>query len=128
MFSANPAEPPRPLVKTASGGEVSRVLLALKSAEHAKSSSGTSLIVFDEVDAGIGGQAAYEVGKKLKRLAHDRQLIVITHLHQIARQADHHYVVEKALSNDRNVIGVHRLDTKGVQAELDRMVALPSTD
>ena len=126
MFSANPAEPARPLVKTASGGEVSRVLLALKSAEQAKSSSGPALLVFDEVDAGIGGQTANEVGKKLKKLARNRQLIVITHLHQIARQADHHYVVEKALLDDRNVISVHLLDGKHVQAELDRMVALPT--
>ncbi|MDH4035457.1 MAG: DNA repair protein RecN, partial [candidate division Zixibacteria bacterium] len=100
MFSANPAEPPRPLVKTASGGEVSRVLLALKSAEQTKSRVGPSLLVFDEVDSGIGGQVANEVGKKLKKLARGRQLIVITHLHQIARQADHHYVVEKTLSDD----------------------------
>ena len=128
MFSANPAEPPRPLVKTASGGEVSRVLLALKSAEQNKHESGVSLMVFDEVDSGIGGQTANEVGKKLKKLSTDRQLIVITHLHQIARQADHHYVVEKALSDDRNVITVQQLDGDGVQAELDRMVALPSEE
>ncbi|MDH4032761.1 MAG: DNA repair protein RecN, partial [candidate division Zixibacteria bacterium] len=69
-----------------------------------------------------------EVGKKLKKLARGRQLIVITHLHQIARQADHHYVVEKTLSDDRNVIGVKRLDERGVEAELERMVALPSVE
>ncbi len=128
MFSANPAEPVRPLVKTASGGEVSRVLLALKAAGQSRDDSGASLIVFDEVDAGIGGRTADEVGRKLKLLARNRQLIVVTHLHQIARRADCHFVVEKSLSDDRNVIEVRALDEQDRIAELDRMVALPSDD
>jgi len=124
-FAANPGEPLRPLVKTASGGEISRVLLALKSADQHKPATDGAFMVFDEVDSGIGGRTAVEVGRKLKTLARHRQLIVITHLHQIARQAEHHYVVEKSLSGKRNVIAVRRLDTDGVQAELERMVALP---
>ncbi|RME21469.1 MAG: DNA repair protein RecN, partial [Candidatus Zixiibacteriota bacterium] len=85
-----------------------------------------TLMVFDEVDAGIGGTTATEVGRKLKRLSEDSQVFVITHLHQIARQADHHYVVRKL--NDkagRTVITVDKLDALNVQRELDRMVALP---
>ncbi len=124
-FAANLGEPLRPLVKTASGGEISRVLLALKSAERNEKSESRPLMVFDEVDAGIGGQTANEVGRKLRKLAGDGQLIVVTHLHQIARQADHHYVVEKSSADDRNVITVRQLDPDGVSTELERMVAMP---
>jgi len=127
-FAANPGEPLRPLVKTASGGEISRVLLALKSAQQLQAGSDGAFIVFDEVDAGIGGKTATEVGRKLKKLAHDRQLIVVTHLHQIARQADHHFVVEKSRSDKRNVVTVRRLDKDSVAKELKRMVALPADE
>lgn len=126
LFSANPGEPLRSLVKTASGGEISRVLLALKSAEKRYSRLRHSLLVFDEVDAGIGGRTATEVGKKLKKLSEDCQIIVITHLHQIARQADHHYVAEKSTDRrNRTTISVRKLDKSAIPHELDRMVALP---
>ncbi|MEW6412335.1 MAG: DNA repair protein RecN [Candidatus Zixiibacteriota bacterium] len=126
LFSANPGEPLKSLVKTASGGEISRVLLALKSAEKKNNKLTHSLLVFDEVDSGIGGQTAIEVGKKLKRLSSDNQLIVVTHLHQIAREADHHYVAEKVTGMSRRaVIKVQRLDPEGIEKELARMVALP---
>jgi DNA repair protein RecN (Recombination protein N) len=126
MFSANPGEPLKSLVKTASGGEISRVLLALKSAEMKSSHLRHALLVFDEVDAGIGGQTANEVGKKLKRLAVDCQIIVITHLHQIARLADHHFVAEKKPNTDaRTTINVSRLKGDAIVGELDRMIALP---
>ena len=95
LFSANPGEPLKSLVKTASGGEISRVLLAMKSAEAEQNNLKKPLLVFDEVDSGIGGQTAMEVGKKLKQLSKNCQLIVITHLHQIARLADNHFVAEK---------------------------------
>jgi len=126
LFSANPGEPLKPLVKTASGGEVSRVLLALKAAEKKNAKLLHSLLVFDEVDAGIGGQTATEVGRKLKSLAGDCQLLVITHLHQIARFADHHFVARKTPQRDaRMTISVSSLESDTIQAELDRMVALP---
>ncbi len=125
LFSANPGAPLRSLVKTASGGEISRVLLALKSAERRYSQLSHSLLVFDEVDAGIGGQTATEVGKKLKKLSEDCQVIVITHLHQIARLADHHYVAEKSTDRRRTTISVRMLDKNDIPQELDRMVALP---
>ncbi|HKK20984.1 MAG TPA: DNA repair protein RecN, partial [candidate division Zixibacteria bacterium] len=126
LFSANRGEPLKSLVKTASGGEISRVLLALKSAEKKNNKLQHSLLVFDEVDSGIGGQTAIEVGKKLKKLSADSQLLVITHLHQIAREADHHFVAEKdAGKGRRTTITVRSLTDEGKDRELARMVALP---
>ncbi len=125
LFSANPGEPMKSLVKTASGGEMSRVLLALKAAEKKNASLRHSLLVFDEVDAGIGGLTAHEVGKKLKRLAETSQVLVVTHLHQIARLADRHYLVTKSRLKGRAAIEVAKLDGAAVKQELDRMVALP---
>jgi len=126
LFSANPGEPLKSLVKTASGGEISRVLLALKSAEMANGSMKPSLLVFDEVDAGIGGRTAVELAEKLKKLSKTSQLIVVTHLHQIARIADHHFVALKRTDRmKRTVIDVRKLSSSDIQGELDRMVALP---
>jgi len=128
LFSANPGAPLKSLVKTASGGEISRVLLALKSAERRHNQLSHSLLVFDEVDSGIGGRTATEVGKKLKKLSDDCQIIVITHLHQIARAADHHYVAEKSTDrHNRTAISVRKLDKRDIPQELDRMVALPAS-
>lgn len=125
-FSANPGEPLKSLVKTASGGEISRVLLALKAAEKKNHKMLNSLMVFDEVDAGIGGQTAVEMGQKLSKLAEDCQVLVITHLHQIARFADHHFLAEKNVGEgNRTTIGVTLLDPDEVRHELDRMIALP---
>ncbi|MBI5267408.1 MAG: DNA repair protein RecN [candidate division Zixibacteria bacterium] len=126
LFSANPGEPLKSLVKTASGGEISRVLLALKAAARKNAKSLHSLLVFDEVDAGIGGQTAVAVGEKIKRLAEGSQMIVVTHLHQIARLATHHYAAEKVKKpGGRLVISVSKLDYDGVTRELSRMMALP---
>jgi DNA repair protein RecN (Recombination protein N) len=126
LFSANPGEPLKSLVKTASGGEISRLLLALKAAEKKNNELSHSLLVFDEVDAGIGGHTAIEVGQKIKALAGTSQVIVITHLHQIARLADHHYLAEKTGGRGKRVtIKVTKLDGVTLKAELDRMVALP---
>lgn len=126
LFSANPGEPIKSLVKTASGGEISRVFLAIKAAEKKNNNLTQSLLVFDEVDAGIGGRTASEVGRKLKKLSETAQVLVITHLHQIARLADHHFLAEKvSTEGGRVVIDVTLLDRDGINAELNRMVALP---
>ena len=125
MFSANPGEPLKSLVKTASGGEISRVLLALKAAEKKNKKLLHPLLVFDEVDAGIGGQTANEVAAKLKKISTDTQLIVITHLHQIARLADNHFVAEKKTRKSRSVITVRALGQVDIKRELARMLALP---
>ena len=125
LFSANPGEPIKPLVKCASGGEISRILLALKSASKTRSNATHSLIVFDEVDTGIGGRTAIEVGKKLKKLSQSGQVLVVTHLHQIARIADHHFVADKISSFGRATISVRKLEHDDKEAELKRMVSLP---
>lgn len=126
VFSANPGEPLKSLVKTASGGEISRVLLALKGAAKRNAAHLRSLLVFDEVDAGIGGQTAVAVGQKIKKLADDSQVIVVTHLHQIARLADHHFAADKVKRpGGRMVITVEKLDYDGITRELARMMALP---
>ncbi|MFH1372289.1 MAG: DNA repair protein RecN [bacterium] len=126
LFSANPGAPLKSLVKTASGGEISRVLLALKSAERQHQRLSQSLLVFDEVDAGIGGKTATRVARKLKKLSRDCQVLVITHLHQIARLADNHYVAEKTTTRgDETTISVRQLGQDEVPQELERMIALP---
>jgi len=126
LFSANKGEPLKSLVKTASGGEISRVLLALKAAEKRNADLQQTLLVFDEVDAGIGGRTAVEVGKKLKKLSESCQVLVVTHLHQIARLADHHFVAEKTRGRSgRATIQVRSLDRSAIKSELARMVALP---
>ncbi|MFQ5498551.1 MAG: DNA repair protein RecN [Candidatus Zixiibacteriota bacterium] len=126
LFTANPGEPLRPLARAASGGEISRVLLALKGAEMESSRATGMLLVFDEVDAGIGGQTASAVAESLKQLSHKNQVLVITHLHQIARLADHHYVVDKDPAPDGRVrIKVRKLPADQIPDEIDRMIALP---
>lgn len=126
IFSANPGEPLKSLVKTASGGEISRVLLALKAAAKKNRTHLHSLLVFDEVDAGIGGQTAVAVGEKIKKLADESQVIVVTHLHQIARLADHHYAADKVKKpGGRMIITVEKLEYDGITRELGRMMALP---
>ncbi len=125
LFSANRGEPLKSMAKTASGGEISRLLLALKSAELKRGQTDDILLVFDEVDAGIGGRTAVEVANKLKKLSESAQVLVITHLHQIARLADNHLFVEKKTVDGRTQIGVRQLSPTEILAELDRMIALP---
>ena len=99
LVSPNVGEEPRPLEKVASGGEISRIALALKTcvaaAPRASDRRTARTLVFDEVDAGIGGRAAEVVGRRLKQLAASSQVLCVTHLPQIAGFADHHYFVEK---------------------------------
>ncbi|MBU8934431.1 MAG: DNA repair protein RecN [candidate division Zixibacteria bacterium] len=137
LFSANPGEPMRSLVKTASGGEMSRVLLALKLIERGRAGLKENLLVFDEVDVGIGGRTAIEVGRKLKTLSESCQVVVITHLHQIARLADHHFLATKIgestsdiseKSGIRTTITIRKLDAVNIDSELARMVALPEEE
>jgi DNA repair protein RecN (Recombination protein N) len=129
LFSANPGEPAKSLARTASGGEISRVLLSLKAAEKKNNNLLHSLMVFDEVDAGIGGRTGTKLAEKLHRLAEGSQVLVITHLHQIARVANHHFLAEKTGGGKakRVTINVTRLDAAGIVRELERMVALPET-
>jgi DNA repair protein RecN (Recombination protein N) len=118
-FAAHRGMTVLPLAKSASGGELSRVMLALE-VVLAASTSGTTM-VFDEVDAGVGGRAAVQIGKRLSRLARNRQVIVVTHLPQVAAYADTHLMVD---TNGKNgASGVRRLDGDDRVAELARMLA-----
>lgn len=123
MFSANPGEPIAPLARVASGGELARLMLAIKTVSAASDRLPT--LVFDEVDAGIGGEAAIQVGLRLKALGAHHQVLVVTHLAQIASFADHHLVVEKAPGPDgRNVVAVRELRADEERAkELARMMS-----
>ncbi|MEO3863471.1 DNA repair protein RecN [Acrocarpospora sp. B8E8] len=120
-MAAHPAAPPLPLNKGASGGELSRVMLAIEVVFAGADPVPT--FVFDEVDAGVGGKAAVEIGRRLAKLARTAQVIVVTHLPQVAAFADQHLVVEKA--SDGSVVrsGVVTLDREGRARELSRMLA-----
>jgi DNA repair protein RecN (Recombination protein N) len=126
-FAPNPGEPGRPLAKIASGGELSRVALAIKQVVAA--ADDTPTLVFDEVDAGIGGRTADPVGRSLWSLARDHQVLVVTHLPQIAAHADAHFRIAKRERDGRTITEVERLDREGRIVELAAMLggAVPST-
>ena len=119
-FSPNPGEPVKPLAKIVSGGELSRLMLALKALVLAPGV--VSTLLFDEVDAGIGGRVAEIVGKKLKQVAARHQVISVTHLPQIAAMADAHFVVQKAVEKGRTFTRVKDLSERDRVAELARML------
>ncbi len=122
VLAANPGEPPLPLAKAASGGERSRVALAVRLA--LADADDTPVMVFDEIDAGIGGGVASEVGRKLADLARGRQVLCVTHLAQIAAFADAHLTVSKAGTDEgRTVARVAALDEDARVAELSRMLS-----
>ena len=125
LVSPNQGEEPRALEKVASGGEISRIALALKTclAVPPRRSEMVRTMVFDEVDAGIGGSAAEGVGRRLKKLAASNQVLCVTHLAQIASFADHHYCVEKAESAGRTVASVAELDGAARTREIGRMLS-----
>ena len=120
FFSANPGETPRPLARVASGGELSRVMLGLKTLATSDLSGKT--LVFDEVDAGIGGAAADRVGAMLRGLGETFQVICVTHLPQIAAYGTSHYHVSKVIRGGRTVTRVERLAEQGRVAELARLM------
>lgn len=120
-LAANTGEEPRPLSRVASGGELSRVMLALKAVLRAVDP--LPILLFDEVDAGIGGRVATEVGRRLKEIADGRQVLVITHLPMIAAPADHHFRVTKETRKGRTVTLIERLGQSEREEELARMLA-----
>jgi DNA repair protein RecN (Recombination protein N) len=119
-FSPNPGEPVKPLAKIASGGELSRLMLALKAL--VLTPGVVSTLLFDEVDAGVGGRVAEIVGKKLKQVAAHHQVISVTHLPQIAAMADTHFVVEKEIEKGRTFTRVQRLLDRERVDEVARML------
>jgi DNA repair protein RecN (Recombination protein N) len=122
LISPNPGEELRGLARIASGGELSRILLALKSvATHDDPEEGKTL-VFDEVDAGIGGRVAEVVGRKLRTIAARHQVLCVTHLPQIASMADRHFVVRKRVERGRTVTDVQPLEGGERVEEVARML------
>ena len=119
-FSANVGEEVKPLARVASGGEASRLMLVLKTVSNASEFPRT--IVFDEIDAGIGGRVSEAVGIKLKKLSQTNQVLCVTHQPQIARFADNHLVVQKEALDGRTSVSVNKLDRAGRVEELARML------
>jgi DNA repair protein RecN (Recombination protein N) len=121
LFTANPGEEMRPLRKVASGGELSRVMLALKSV--LSQADPVPTLVFDEIDVGIGGKVAESVGRRLARLGKNHQVICITHLPQIAKYAERHLLVAKSTRGNRTVTSIRTLDPDSRVEELARMTS-----
>jgi DNA repair protein RecN (Recombination protein N) len=120
VLSANPGEEMKPLARIASGGELSRILLALKGILSRQGDAET--LIFDEVDAGIGGRTAELVGLQLKRLAEREQVICITHLPQIACYGDYHYKVQKQAEAEKTLTRISLLSPEDRVEELSRML------
>jgi len=128
MISTNPGEPMGPIEEIASGGELSRVMLALKASVeagrlHSKGKDAQRSLVFDEIDTGIGGRAADAVGKKLKALSRTKQVLCITHLPQIASFADQHFLIEKHEAGGRTKTTVRALSAEERREEIARMLS-----
>ncbi|MCR5599360.1 MAG: DNA repair protein RecN [Ruminococcus sp.] len=120
LISANRGEEPKPISKIASGGELSRIMLALKSVIADKDSIPT--MIFDEIDTGVSGKAAQKIGIKLREIGKVRQVICVTHLSQIAVMADNHLLIEKQIVKDRTETHVMQLDMEGRVAEIARIM------
>jgi DNA repair protein RecN (Recombination protein N) len=120
LISANPGEDPRPLARIASGGELSRVMLAIKAVLAQKDPVGT--LVFDEIDAGVSGRAAGKIGRKLRRVAQGRQVICVTHLAQIAALAQRHLLIEKQTDGEATETRIRALGEDERVEELARMM------
>lgn len=121
LFCANPGEPLKPLARVASGGELSRVMLALKTI--LADGDQVPVLIFDEVDSGVGGAVAEVMGKRLRALARYHQVLSVTHLPQVCAQAHTHFLVEKEVRQKRTVTQVRRLDRDGRENEVARMLA-----
>ena len=121
MVSLNPGQPLKPLAVVASGGELSRIMLAVKSAIAENDQIET--LIFDEIDTGISGQTAFKVSEKLKSLSSDHQIICITHLPQIASGADSHFLIEKEVADGAAISGIRKLSDEGSAYELAKMIS-----
>ncbi len=120
LFSPNPGEPLKPLRAIASSGEISRLMLAIKSALAAHDA--IPLLVFDEIDTNVGGEIAHSVGAKMQTLGHDHQVICITHLPQVAATASSHFVVTKDVSRGRTFSNLREVTGKARREEIARML------
>ena len=120
LMSANVGEALKPIQKVASGGELARIMLALKNV--LAEDDGIGSLVFDEVDTGVSGRAAQKVAEKMAAIAGSKQVLCVTHLPQIAAMADAHFSVEKGEQNGRTYTRVERLDQAGREEELSRLI------
>ncbi|MGN1481677.1 DNA repair protein RecN [Porcipelethomonas sp.] len=120
LISANRGEKPKPISKIASGGELSRIMLALKSVIADKDSIPT--MIFDEIDTGVSGRAAQKIGIKIREISKNRQVLCVTHLSQLAVMADNHLLIEKNTIGDKTVTSVTELDFKGRTKEIARIM------
>ena len=120
LISTNPGEPLKPLGKVASGGELSRIMLGIKTIMAENDHIGS--LIFDEIDSGISGRTAQMVSEKMNELGRNHQIICITHLPQIAAMADAHFLIEKSVENKSTVSKIYRLDASQSIAELARML------
>ena len=120
LISTNPGEPPKPLAKIASGGELSRIMLAIKNIIAQNDNIDT--LIFDEIDTGVSGRASRKIGLKLKAVSEHTQVICVTHSAQIASVADTHLLISKEYKNERTYTGVQPLDFDGRKAELARIM------
>lgn len=120
LISTNPGQPIRPLGKVASGGELSRVMLAIKTV--LSDQDGVDTLLFDEIDAGISGRTAQQVSEKLKQISRYRQILCITHLAQIASMADQHYLIEKQVEDGKTVTSIQELNREESIGELARIL------
>jgi DNA repair protein RecN (Recombination protein N) len=125
MLAPNPGIEPAPLREAASGGEMSRVMLALTGLGGP---AGAATLIFDEIDAGVGGKTARVVGERLRALGEGRQVLCITHLAQVASLAETHFRLEKDIGGERATATVERLDGEGVVEEIRRMLGGESAD
>jgi DNA repair protein RecN (Recombination protein N) len=120
LLSANAGEPLRPMSRVASGGELSRIMLAVKSV--LAETDHVPVLIFDEIDTGVGGAVAATIGKRLRELGRYHQVLCITHLPQVASQAQHHFSVEKSDVKGRTVARVRSLNGVSREGEIARML------
>jgi len=120
LISLNPGEPLKPITAVASGGELSRILLAIKTVFSDIQEVDT--VIFDEIDTGIGGVTAIKIGEKIEKISQKNQVFCITHLAQIAKFAHHHFVIQKVVEQDKTRVQIQKLDSDNKLAEIQRMI------
>lgn len=121
LISANVGEVPKPIAKIASGGELSRIMLAIKNV--LSDTDNIQTLIFDEIDTGVSGRAAQKIARKLRDVSKGRQVVCVTHLAQIAAQADNHIKISKSVHNDKTFTKVNNLDLQGRKIELARIIS-----
>ena len=122
FISMNPGEEPKPLSQVASGGELSRIMLALKTMSGHEGSDRDKTFIFDEIDTGISGSTAMAVARRLGHASVERQVLLVSHLPQIVAMADHNYLIEKNVYDNETVTSVHALDGQGALREIARLL------